>query len=64
MKILRIITLTVTIVALMLMITPSAAGQSSGTSVPKYDRATEAAFKGTVEQVRDRQCPMSGGIWS
>ncbi len=64
MKISRIITLIVMIVALMLTIALSAAGQTSGTSVPKYDRATEATFKGTVEQVRDRQCPMSGGLGS
>ena len=64
MKISGVITLTITIVALMLMITPSTAGQTSGTSVPKYDRATEATFKGTVEEVRDRQCPMSGGLGS
>ena len=64
MKTSRIIILIVTIAALILIITPAAAGQKSGTSVvvPKYDRATEATFKGTVEQVRDRQCPMSGGL--
>ena len=66
MKTSRIIILIVTIVALILIIKPVAAGQKSGTSVgvPKYDRATEATFKGTVEEVRDRQCPMSGGLGS
>jgi len=65
MKTSRIIILIVTIAALILVITPAAAGQKSGTSeVPKYDRATEATFKGTVEEVRDRQCPMSGGLGS
>ncbi len=32
--------------------------------IPKYDRATEATFKGTVEEVRNRQCPVSGGMGS
>ena len=31
-------------------------------SVPKYNKATEAVFKGTVEEVKDRQCPVSGGM--
>jgi DNA/RNA endonuclease YhcR with UshA esterase domain len=32
--------------------------------VPKYDAATEATFKGTVEEVKDRVCPVSGGMGS
>jgi len=66
MKTSRIIILIVTIVALILIVAPAAAAQKSGTNVvvPKYDRATEATFKGTVEEVRDRQCPMSGGLGS
>jgi DNA/RNA endonuclease YhcR with UshA esterase domain len=32
--------------------------------VPKYDKSTEAVFKGTVDEVRDRQCPVSGGMGS
>jgi hypothetical protein len=64
MKTSRIIILIVTVVGLLLMITPAAAGQKSGPSVavPKYDRAAEATFRGTVEEVRDRQCPVSGGM--
>src|SRR3984885_5741034 len=66
MKTSRIITLIITIIALILIVAPAAAAQKSGTNVvvPKYDRATEATFKGTVEEVRDRQCPMSGGLGS
>jgi hypothetical protein len=66
MKISRIIILILTVVALVLTITPVAAGQKSepGVAVPKYDPAAEATFKGTVEEVRDRQCPMSGGMGS
>jgi len=33
-------------------------------AVPKYDPRTEAVFKGTVQEVRDRQCPVSGGMGS
>lgn len=35
-----------------------------GAGVPKYDPKTEAVFKGTVQEVRDRQCPVSGGMGS
>jgi hypothetical protein len=61
----HIIILIVT-VALVLIVTPVVAGQKSetGVAVPKYDPAVEATFKGTVEEVRDRQCPMSGGMGS
>ena len=31
---------------------------------PKYDPSTEGVFKGTVVEVRDRQCPVSGGLGS
>jgi len=33
-------------------------------SVPRYNPAAEAVYKGTVEDVRDRQCPVSGGMGS
>jgi hypothetical protein len=33
-------------------------------AVPKYNRAAEAVYKGTVIEVRDRQCPVSGGMGS
>jgi hypothetical protein len=50
----------------LLAIVPVAASQASGPSaaVPKYDRTTEATFKGTVEETRDRECPVSGGMGS
>jgi DNA/RNA endonuclease YhcR with UshA esterase domain len=31
---------------------------------PKYDKSAEAIFKGTVDDVKDRQCPVSGGMGS
>ena len=33
-------------------------------AVPKYDPAAEKGFKGTVQEVRDRECPMSKGLGS
>src|SRR5438552_7692895 len=40
------------------------AQNSSNESVPKYDKSTEAVFKGTVEEVKDRNCPVTGGMGS
>jgi hypothetical protein len=50
MKTSRIIILILAAVALVLTIVPAVAGQKSepGVAVPKYDRAAEATFKGTV----------------
>lgn len=31
---------------------------------PKYDVATETKFKGIIDDVHDRQCPISGGLGS
>ena len=31
-------------------------------TVPKYNAATEATFKGVIDDVHDRQCPISGGM--
>jgi len=66
MKTSRIIILTLAVIALVLTVTPTALGQTSQPSaaVPKYDRAVETTFKGTVEEVRNRQCPVSGGMGS
>jgi len=52
--------------ALVPTVAPAAAGQTSEQRVatPKYDPAIEATFEGRVEEVRDRECPMSGGIGS
>jgi len=32
--------------------------------VPQYNSAAEATFRGTVQEVRDRICPVSGGLGS
>jgi len=43
----------------------AAAGQKPfANSIPKYDKSAEATFQGTVEEVKDRQCPVSGGMGS
>jgi DNA/RNA endonuclease YhcR with UshA esterase domain len=42
----------------------SAAQKPVNGPVPKYDKSTEAVFKGTVEDVKDRECPVSGGMGS
>src|SRR5207302_8663792 len=44
---------------------PTLAGQKpANESVPKYDKTAEAVFKGTVDEVKDRHCPVSGGMGS
>ena len=37
---------------------------SPKTTVPKYNPAAEAVYKGTVDDVSDHQCPVSGGMGS
>src|SRR6266853_2000466 len=66
MKNLRILPLILAAVAFILILGSVAQAQKSeaGVVVPKYDRDAEATFKGTVEGVRDRQCPVSGGMGS
>jgi hypothetical protein len=36
----------------------------SNAAVPKYDPAAETIVKGTVDEVRDRQCALSHGVGS
>lgn len=66
MKTSHIIVLILAVFALVLIAAPAVVGQKSEprVAVPKYDPAAEATFKGTVEAVRDRECPMSGGMGS
>ncbi len=45
-------------------VTMAAARKPASEPVPKYDKSTEAVFKGTVEEVKDRECPVSGGMGS
>ncbi len=41
-----------------------ASGQTpaTNTTAPKYDPATEVTLKGTIADVSDRNCPISGGM--
>ena len=55
----------VTILAGALMVSLTGfATQRTNEPVPKYDVATEATFKGTVDEVRDRSCAVSGSMGS
>ncbi len=42
----------------------AAAQKNEKEAVPKYDKSTEAVFKGTVDEVKDRNCPVTGGMGS
>lgn len=56
---------TLLVFAVILATLPAVAAQGSGSAaVPKYNKAIEAVFKGTIIDVRDRQCPVSGGLGS
>jgi len=53
------------ILALFVATVPALAAQKPADgSVPKYDKTAEAVFKGTVDDLKDRQCPVSGGMGS
>jgi len=55
--------ITLTFAAVVLAAASTAVGQKPySQTVPKYDPAFEATFKGTVVDAIDRQCPMSGGL--
>jgi len=57
-----------TVLLLMIMVVaaavPAFAADKTKSDVPKYDPATETKFKGVVQEVTDRQCPVSGGMGS
>jgi len=56
----------VVILVVGLMLTAIAVAQKTASSepVPKYDVSQEAKFKGVVDEVKDRTCPISGGMGS
>jgi hypothetical protein len=62
----HIILLISALFGLILAVAQSGLGQKSvpGVAVPKYDPAAQATFRGTVAEVKDRQCPVSGGMGS
>lgn len=48
---------------LLLAVAVSAVAQTSPKkNVPKYNPAAEAVYKGTIVDLRDRECPVSGGM--
>jgi TusA-related sulfurtransferase len=50
---------------LLVLAVPAFAQSAPKQSVaPSYNPAAEAVYKGTVEDVRERQCPVSGGMGS
>jgi DNA/RNA endonuclease YhcR with UshA esterase domain len=56
----------VLVLALGMAIVPLFAAQKAEpkADVPKYDLAAEATYKVVVEEVKDRDCPISGGMGS
>lgn len=50
------------LIALLATVLLSFAQTAPKPSVPKYNPAAEAVYKGTVADVRNRQCPVSGGV--
>jgi hypothetical protein len=54
--------ITLWLAALVVLAAPIAAAQAQQAApvVPKYDAATEATFKGTITDISDRNCPISG----
>ena len=49
---------------LVLGLSTVAVAQNQKKNVPKYNPAAEAVYKGTIDDLRDRQCPVSGGVGS
>jgi DNA/RNA endonuclease YhcR with UshA esterase domain len=55
----------ISLILALLVLSLSVAAQTPAKGlVPKYDKSTEAVFKGTVDDVHDRACPVSGGLGS
>jgi len=56
----------IVVTALSVALVPAAMGQKTEprVTVPKYDPANEATFKGTVLETRDHECRVSGGMGS
>jgi DNA/RNA endonuclease YhcR with UshA esterase domain len=52
------------VVALGILIAPASFAQKANGDVPKYDMSQEAKFKGVVDEVHERTCPISGGMGS
>jgi len=51
------------ILVLLFVSLPSWAAPQSP-AAPKYDSSKEGTYKGTITEVKDRECPVSGGMGS
>ncbi len=49
---------------LLTVVSTSLAQNNQKPTVPRYNPAAEAVYRGTVADVRDRECPVSGGVGS
>lgn len=49
-------------VGVIFLVAMSPAWAQAPASVPKYDISNEVTIKGVVEEVKDFQCPVSGGM--
>lgn len=58
----RVWRVTVTVLFVIASVLVLAQQKNSTEAVPKYDPTAEAVFKGTVDEVRDRECPVSRGM--
>ena len=52
----------VPVVGILFLITVTLAWAQAPASAPKYDLAKEVTIKGVVQEVKDFQCPVSGGM--
>jgi len=50
------------LIFVLLFALPSFSQSARKPTIPKYNPAAEAVYKGTVADVRNRQCPVSGGM--
>lgn len=51
-------------IVLLGLVLPAFATNAPKKNVPKYNAAAEAVYKGEVVDLRDRECPVSGGMGS
>jgi hypothetical protein len=49
-------------VGILVLLTVTLAWAQAPASAPKYDLANEVTIKGVVQEVKDFQCPVSGGM--
>ena len=60
MKTWPVVLLVLTVAVLITPVSFAQKSESNAEAVPKYDISKEAKFKGVVDEVKDRTCPISG----